>query len=83
MAYQAIDTRGDELLRRTRARMQPGCLDLPDARELQCVERPRAYYRGMAGAARVAITGIGVVSPYGVGRDRILDPRSPRLQRIL
>jgi 3-oxoacyl-[acyl-carrier-protein] synthase II len=24
----------------------------------------------MAGAARVAITGIGVVSPYGVGRDR-------------
>lgn len=31
-----------------------------------------AYYRGMSRARgdRVAITGIGVVSPYGVGRDR-------------
>jgi 3-oxoacyl-[acyl-carrier-protein] synthase II len=31
-----------------------------------------AYYRDMlpSGASRVAITGIGVVSPYGVGRDR-------------
>jgi 3-oxoacyl-[acyl-carrier-protein] synthase II len=31
----------------------------------------RRYYRRMtAGLPRVAITGIGVVSPYGVGRDR-------------
>src|SRR6187399_3029441 len=36
-----------------------------------CARRDR-YYREMAGSTipRVAITGIGVVSPFGVGRDR-------------
>ena len=30
---------------------------------------------------RIAITGIGVVSPFGVGRERFWDARQPRLQR--